>query len=348
MKLYELNKAKTFSVCAENPHGLKGGGGKSTDGAAKDCARDLGTGWKISPYYIVKSGETKTLMDIEKEAVIKHIWIADSSDGLRNLIIRFYWDGCEFPSIEVPLGDFFAAADYSANPSVKSIPVCVNTRRALNSYWEMPFRNHCKITVENLQDKDVMVFYQIDCSEEKIPENACYFNAQFRRTNPLPYKEVYTILDNINGTGKYVGTYMYWSTKSNGWWGEGEIKFYLDGDKEFPTICGTGTEDYFCGAWCFAENEEYKDFSSPYSGFSANKTDNCLNSQKRFSMYRWHLTDPIHFDENIRVTIQALGWRSEGRYLPLMDDISSVAYFYTKEPADVSGTLPDKDGLEIL
>ena len=347
-KLYELNAAKTFSVCAENPQGLKGEGGKATEGTGKDSARDLGQGWKISPYFWVKAGETLTVMDIKREAIIKHIWMTDTSDGLRNMILRIYWDGNSFPSVEVPLGDFFAVADYRDNPSIKSIPVCVNSKRALNSYWEMPFRKSCKITVENIGNRDVMFFYQIDCSEEKLPENACYFNAQFRRTNPLPYKEVYTILDNISGRGKYVGTYMYWGTKSDGWWGEGEIKFFLDGDCEFPTICGTGTEDYFCGAWDFETGNEYREFTSPYSGFATNTTDNCYASQKRFSMYRWHLNDPIHFDENIRVTIQALGWRADRRYLPLRDDISSVAYFYTEHPSDVRGTLPDKDGLEII
>lgn len=347
-KLYELEKAKTFSISAENPTGEKGEGRKAIDGTGSACARELGQGWKISPYYLVKPGETKTLMDIQKEGMIKHIWITDSSIGMRNLILRFYWDGNDFPSVEVPLGDFFAAADYRQNPNIKSLPICINSRRAFNSYWEMPFRKGCRITIENLQDKEVMVFYQIDCSEEKIPENACYFNAQFRRTNPLPYKEVYTILDGVRDAGKYVGTYMYWSSKASGWWGEGEIKFYLDGDRDFPTICGTGTEDYFCGAWCFAHNEEYRDFTSPYTGFSANTTDNFNQSQKRFSMYRWHLNDPIHFEKDIRVTIQALGWRSEGRYLPLMDDISSVAYFYTQHPTDVRGTLPDRNGLELL
>lgn len=134
---------------------------------------------------------------------------------------------------------------------------------------------------------------------------------------------------------------------NNGWWGEGEIKFYLDGDKEFPTICGTGTEDYFCGAWDFDINGHYVPFSTAYTGLNISPTDDTYKSNRRFSLYRWHLTDPIHFDEDIRVTIQALGWRSEGRYLPLQDDISSTAFFYLDHPADVCDTLPDKDGLEL-
>ena len=197
--LFNLNNAKTFSVSAENPEGLKGEGGKAKEGPCLEYAKDLGIGWKISPFYTVPSGETKTLMDIKKSAIIKHIWMTDSGCGIRDLILRVYWDGNDYPSIECPLGDFFAAADYSRNPNIKSLAVCINSRRALNSYWEMPFRKGCKITLENISAKDIDVYFQIDCQEEEIPENAAYFHAQFRRTNPLPYKEVYTILDNIKG-----------------------------------------------------------------------------------------------------------------------------------------------------
>ena len=187
-----------------------------------------------------------------------------------------------------------------------------------------------------------MVFYQIDYEEKEIPENSAYFHAQFRRVNPLPYKEVYTILDGVSGRGQYVGTYLFWGVHNNGWWGEGEIKFYLDGDKEYPTICGTGTEDYFCGSYNFDIGGKYQEFCSPYSGLAkVIRGDGLYHCQQRFSLYRWHICDPIYFEEDIRVTIQALGWRSDERYLPLQDDISSVAYWYQDTICTSFPQLPD-------
>ena len=212
----------------------------------------------------------------------------------------------------------------------------------------MPYRTGFRVELEHRGDTECKVFYQIDCEEKTIPENSLYFHAQFRRVNPVPYKEVYTILDNIKGNGHYVGTYMYWGVNNNGWWGEGEIKFYIDGDKEFPTICGTGTEDYFCGAYNFDVNGRYQEFSTPYTGLSkVDATDETYNSNRRFNMYRWHITDPIYFKEDLKVTIQALGWRADKRYLPLQDDISSVAYWYSDNLEDEYPQLPDADYLEI-
>ncbi len=150
-----------------------------------------------------------------------------------------------------------------------------------------------------------------------------------------------------------MGTYMAWQTNNNKWWGEGEIKFYMDGDKEFPTICGTGTEDYFCGSYGFIANtdngRQYIDYTTPYAGFHVIRPDENLlqKSQTRFGMYRWHITDPIRFDKDLKVTMQALGWRSGGRYLPLQDDIASAAFWYQKEPHNKFPKIPLKDELEI-
>ena len=145
-----------------------------------------------------------------------------------------------------------------------------------------------------------------------------------------------------------VGTYLAWGVHSTGWWGEGEIKFYLDGDKDFPTICGTGTEDYFCGSYDFEVNSRYQEFTTPYSGLAqVIRPDGLYDSQQRFGLYRWHIMDPIRFQKDLKVTIQALGWRSGGRYLPLQDDISSVAYWYQKEPHAPFPKLPDRDYLEV-
>ena len=149
----------------------------------------------------------------------------------------------------------------------------------------------------------------------------------------------------------YVGTVMSWGVNNNGWWGEGEIKFFMDGDGEFPTICGTGTEDYFGGSYNFRNRQtgEYQEFTTPFLGMpQVIRPDGSEgNMQQRFGLYRWHIPDPIRFKDDLRVTIQALGWRLDRRYLPLQDDIASVAYWYQREPHAPFPDLPDKDYLEI-
>ena len=345
--LFILSDFKARSISAENFTGEKGKGGMATDGTGANAARELGQGWKVSPSIKILAGETFTLADVCGEGMITHIWLTDTCKLNRRLVLRIYWDECDYPSVEVPLHDFFASTDYQNFVQINSLAVCVNPRRAMNSYWQMPFKKGFKMTLENLHNEDVIVYYQIDYKLGKIPENAGYFHTQFRRSNPLPYKDVHTVLDGVSGKGHYVGTYLYWGVNNNGWWGEGEIKFYMDGDGDFPTICGTGTEDYFCGAWDFDVGGHYVPFSTAYSGFYVSPTDDTYKSNRRFGMYRWHLRDAVHFESDLRVTVQALGWRSEGRYLPLQDDISSTAFFYLDRVADMRGTLPDKDGLEL-
>ncbi len=343
-----LSDAKTRSISPENFTGEKGKGGMSIDGPAASSARGLGQGWKISPYVVIKAGETFTMADIEGPGAIQHIWMTITGHW-RFSIFRIYWDHQEQPSVESPVGDFFACG-WGEYAQVSSLAVCVNPGSAFNCYWEMPFRKHCKMTMTNLSDQDIVLYYQIDYTLTEVPENTAYFHAQFRRVNPLPYKEVYTIVDGIKGKGHYVGTYMAWGVNNNGWWGEGEIKFYMDGDKEFPTICGTGTEDYFCGSYNFENKalKQYQEFTTPYSGLSqVIRPDGLYRSQMRFGMYRWHIMDPIRFESDLKVTIQALGWRSDGRYLPLQDDIASVAYWYQTLPTAPFPRLPDRDYLEI-
>ncbi len=351
--LYRLSDAKTRSISPENFTGEKGKGGMATleEGSAANAARDLGQGWKVNPYVRIPSGETFTMAEIEGPGAIQQIWMTPAGKW-RYSILRFYWDGEEEPSVEVPVGDFFAAAEVYNH--ISSLPVCVNPGSAFNCYWNMPFRKSCKITMENLDDERMTLYYQVNYTLTEVPDDAAYFHAQFRRTNPVPYKEVYTIVDGISGQGQYVGTYMYWQTNNNGWWGEGEIKFFMDGDKEFPTICGTGTEDYFCGSYGFHGTRPdgtrgYVDYTTPYAGYHVvEPDDNLLNrSQTRLGMYRWHITDPVRFEKDLKVTMQALGWRSGGRYLPLQDDISSVAYWYQAEPHKSFPKFPERDDLEI-
>ena len=203
--------------------------------------------------------------------------------------------------------------------------------------------------MQNLDENKARIYYQVNYTLTDIPRDAAYFHAQFRRVNPLPYKEVYTIVDSIKGKGHYVGTYLAWQVNNNGWWGEGEIKFYMDGDKEFPTICGTGTEDYFCGSYNFERNSEYIEYSTAYAGFhQVIKPDGFYTSaNQRFGMYRWHITDPIRFEKDLKITIQALAWRKGDTYLPLKDDIASVAFWYQTEPHVSFPRLPSKDELDV-
>ena len=346
--IYRLSNARTLSISPENTTGDKGKGGMATEGTGANAARELGKGWKISPSIDIAAGTTFTIAEINGSGSIEHIWMTPTGNW-RFSILRMYWDGEKDPSVEVPVGDFFAMG-WGKYAPISSLPVCVNPGSAFNSYWPMPFRHSARITIENLDVKPMTVFYQVDYSLAPVPKDAAYFHAQFRRVNPLPFKDVYTIVDGIKGKGQYVGTYMAWGVHNSGWWGEGEIKFYMDGDKEFPTINGTGTEDYFNGSYDFEnqDSHQYEIFTSPYSGLvQALKPDGLYKTQQRFGLYRWHIPDPVRFDSDLRVTIQALGWRSEGRYLPLTDDISSVAFWYQAEPHATFPKLPSKDLLEV-
>ncbi len=346
--LWRLSRAQTRSISPENFTGEKGKGGMATEGTGANAAKDLGRGWKISPSIKIEPKSTFTLADIKGPGAVQHIWMTPTGNR-RFSIIRIYWDGETEPSVEVPVGDFFASG-WGQYEQLSSLAVCVNPGSAFNCYWEMPFRKSCKITFENIDDNAMVLYYQIDYTLTQIPDDAGYFHAQFRRSNPLPYKSDYIILDGVKGWGQYVGTYMAWGVHNEGWWGEGEIKFFLDGDEQFPTICGTGTEDYFCGSYNFEnpETKQYQAFNTPYAGLvQVLKPDGTYKSQQRFGLYRWHIMDPVRFQKDLRVTIQALGWRSGGRYLPLQDDIASVAFWYQAEPHARFPKLPDRDYLEV-
>jgi Protein of unknown function (DUF2961) len=346
--LSRLSNAKTRSISAENFTGAKGRGGMATEGTGAEAARDLGQGWKISPSIVIAPQSSATLADIQGPGALQHVWFTTFPTNWRRLILRAYWDREAYPSIEIPYGDFFAQG-WCERANVNSLPIAVNPAGGFNSYWEMPFRQHARLTIENLGAEEIILYYQISYTLTDIPEDVAYFHAQWRRSNPLGYKEVHTLVDNIQGKGQYVGTYLAWQTNSSGWWGEGEIKFYLDGDKDFPTICGTGTEDYFGGAWNFEQpTGEYCPFSTAFLGLpQIIRPDGLYHSQQRFGMYRWHIMDPIRFEEDLRVTIQALGWRSGQRYLPLQDDIASTSFWYQTEPHVPHPPLPDADELEV-
>ena len=345
-----LSDARSRSISAENPTGGKGRGAMATEGFGAGPATGLGRGWKVAPAIAMAPGEIAELADIDGPGAVQQMWFTAEPDR-RLLILRIYWDDQEHPSVEVPLSDFFATA-WNTYAPIASLPVCVGPRNGFNCYWEMPFRRRCRITLENLTDDEPVVYYQINYTLTDVPDEAGYFHAQFRRTNPVPYGEVYRLLDGVEGKGHYVGTHVGWGVNNNLWWGEGELKFYLDGDEEFPTICGTGTEDYFGGAWCFEVDGRYEAFTTPYVGMPLvihPDASSTADNNTRFGLYRWHVTDPVRFDSDLRITMQVLGWRpGHKRYLPLQDDISSVAYWYQTLPSVPFPTLPPRDDLEII
>ncbi len=324
-KLYLLQNGQSRSVSAENPTGAKGAGGAAETGVALRPSLNggLGKGWKVNPCVKIQPGAVFTLADLAGSGLLTHLWMTVNAKFNRALILRMYWDGETEPSVEVPLGDFFCSG-YRAVCLNNSANVTVAPANGLNAYFQMPFRRRAVVTVENCAPCEVMLFYQIDYRLQDIEPDAAYFHASFRRANPTAYKKPFVLVDGIAGRGHYIGTYLAWRTNNRRWWGEGEIKFYLDGD-EYPTICGTGTEDYFGGAWNFEYPKgRHCDYSSPYLGFYQANRRRPLTKlgffwhkniggrriyQKggRFGLYRWHNLDPVLFERDLRVEIQDLG-----------------------------------------
>lgn len=330
-----ISDTVTRSISPENPDGSVGGGAHALPPDESHPAAWLGEGWKVRPRIFLQPASTLTLADIEGPGVIQHIWITVAPEQVRNCVLRMFWDDEETPSVEVPLGDFFANV-FGYYYHVNSLPVAVNPTGGYNCYWAMPFRRRARITLENQHTEEIpraRIFYQITYALGEVPEQAAYFHAQYRRSMTTREYPEHTILDGVRGQGHYVGTVMGWNQFSNGWWGEGEIKFYLDGDGKYPTICGTGTEDYFGGAFAFQDT-----FSTAFLGYPLWRKE--PGEVPLHGLYRWHIPDPIRFQQDLRVTMQALGWWPNGKFQPLTDDISSVAYWYQTEPHAPFPTLP--------
>jgi len=347
-KLSLLSTAKARSISAENFTGEKGGGAKATEGTGATPGRELGKGWKISPSVLLAPKSRFTMGEIQCAGIIKHIWLTLDAKFWRSVILRMYWDGAKTPAVCTPIGDFFCNG-WCEPTLINSLAITVNPRGGFNSYFEMPFFKGAKIEVENLTDEQIYLYYQIDYIETEPDKDSLYFHAQWNRTNPVPYKEDYLIIDGIKGRGQFVGVNMCRQVNSNNWWGEGEIKFFMDGDREYPTICGTGTEDYFGGAWNFEQPMgQYCSYSTAYQGFVAHKTDDLYKANKRFTMYRWHITDPVTFEKDLKVTMQMLGWKSGWRYLPLQDDVATVAYWYQDSPRNTQRHEFTADEMEVI
>lgn len=351
-----LSNAKSRSISPENPTGEKGKGAMAEEGMCTQAARDLGKGWKISPCIRIEPGEVRVLADISGPGRIQTMWFTGCLG--RDYILRIYWDGQEEPSVEVPLADFFGYGWHDSQNKIKmefnpinSAMVAVNPCYGFNSYWPMPFRTNCRITMENRSETKAQLYFQINYELCSIPEASTYFHAQWRRSNPVPYAEEYVILDGVQGSGQFVGVMLLVGNNGpNLWWGEGEVKYFIDGDDEYPTICSTGTEDYFGGAWGWDVNGKYTAYSTAYSGVhQIHEPTGGEDIQQRFAMYRWHILDPIRFNSDLRVTIQDLGWRRNGQYyLARQDDFSSVAYWYQTLPALPFPPLSDRNAMEII
>lgn len=341
-EIWQLDDGTTRSVSPENFGGAKGAGGMAEAGTGAMAARELGRGWKVSPSIDLAAGATATLADVEGPGVIRHIWLTTDRGRLRTLVLRMYWDSEPDPSVEVPLGDFFCNG-WGELALVNSDMIVVAPAGGLNSYWPMPFRRRARVTLDNRGAHGVPVYYQITYTTQELPERTGYLHAAWRRSNPLGTPAVHTIVDGVRGRGRYAGTYLAIEPGAPGWWGEGELKFFLDGDAEFPTICGTGTEDYFGGAWNFDVAGRYIPYSTVFLGLhQILPPGRIYRPHQRFGMYRWHTPDPIHFDHDLRVTVQALGWQSGGRYRPLENaDIATTAFWYQTEPHTPYGPLPD-------
>jgi len=333
-RLLQLRDERTRAITAENPEGEVGAGGQA--------ASRLGPGRKGSPNMPIDAGETITVADIDGPGVIRHIWmtVPNSLNGrdhlIRDLVLRMYWDNEDDPSVEVPLGDFFCCG-HGRWADVHAEPIVVGSNGGLNSYFRMPFREGAKITVESQAPVDIdgpFFFYQVDYALTDVPEDTPYFHAQWRRSNPNDVGEDHVVLDGVEGDGNFAGMNLSWAALGSYWWGEGEVKFYVDGDDEYPTICGTGAEDYVGGAWGFGDNET---FSTPYLGY--HQYEDGDDEVPKHGLYRFHIPDPVRFREDLRVTVQAIGHR--GELFERTDDIASTVYWYQDEPHAPVPQLPD-------
>ncbi|MEA4998534.1 MAG: glycoside hydrolase family 172 protein [Candidatus Limiplasma sp.] len=349
--LAALRQGRSRAVNAENPTGAKGGGGMAS-GA-------LGASRKGAPCIpLLRAGETVTLANICGAGSIQHIWctVTDRTQAgryvLRDLVLRMYWDGEAEPSVETPLGDFFLNGFGRGYP-VNAMPITVNPKRGMNCYLPMPFASEARITVENQHGGDVQgFFYQIDYTElDAPPQGVGRLHAQWRRQRLTALGEDYPILDGVRGKGHYIGTFLALQTLERGWWGEGEIKFYLDGDGQYPTLCGTGAEDYFGGAWSFGGKDAQgntleQTFCTPFLGYPFYSRDDDFRNDFFHSecppmraLYRFHIPDPILFDADIRVTLQQIGANEHGLF-ERQDDVASLAYWYQTEPHQPFPALP--------
>lgn len=307
-------QTETRWITFENPTGAKGAGGRMNRG---------GKGAAFKP---VGAGETIVLMDHAGSGTVRHMWFTlpdRDPESLRSFVLRCYWDGAEKPAVEVPFGDFFGAI-LGELKTFESALFQSPEGRSFNCYITMPFREHGRITFTNESTKPLgQLFYEIDLTvNEPQPENMLYFHSTWRRDPATELGKDFEILPKITGKGRFLGTHIgiIGGEGNKGWWGEGEVKVYLDGEEEWPTLVGTGTEDYVGTAYGQGE------YFSPYQGSLI-----VDNARAHYAFYRHHVPDPVYFHEDIRVTIQQMGGAGKKTVEKLMEDGVEV------EPVTVHG-----------
>lgn len=298
--IYQLRNLQSRAATAENPSALPGQGGTAGDGLkGAPAIKDF------------KAGATATLLDTSGPGCVRHIWLTPhdrSPEALRSLVLRMYWEGSETPSVEAPLGDFFGVAHGAAVP-LETEFVVMQEGRGFNCYFPMPFAQHARITLTNELERPVdWLFYQVDFTlGDELHDDSGRFHALYRQESPCPLGHDFTLLETGGGPGVYLGCVFGVRALSEGWWGEGEVKIFLDQDAHFPTICGTGAEDYIGSAWGLGEHY------TRYQGAP-------LHQPPFTSMYRFHVPDPIYFQERIRVTVQQMGADLRSKLLPRYGD----------------------------
>jgi D-arabinan exo alpha-(1,3)/(1,5)-arabinofuranosidase (non-reducing end) len=308
------------SISFENPSGAPGEGGKA--------ASNLGPTRKGSPARSVNPGEKVTLCDIEGPGTIRHIWMTTRPipQNLRSLVIRVWWDDQEHPSIECPVADFFGIAHGIVKPYGSAVH-SVGEKAGMNIWLPMPFAKRARFELVNEGEKAMPLYYQIDYTvQDKHPEDVGRLHVLFRRENTTTEKEDLELLPKREAKGRFIGSVIGIRNLHDQWWGEGEIKVYMDGDQEFPTICGTGSEDYVGLSWGIQQTPFL------YNGCS-------LNADNYVCMYRWHLPDPIAWQKECRITIQQIAYK--GGLRETEDDWSCSTFWYEPVPSAPLPEFPD-------
>lgn len=317
---------RTRWISPENPNGEKGKGGMTNKGA------------KGNAFYIVQPGETKVLMDVAGSGIIQRMWmsgsIAKSIEQRRAVRIDMFWDNADKPAVSAPIGDFFGIAHGLLYPFESALFLSPEGR-SFNSNVKMPFKKHAKITITNESKKEVWFWYDINYLEvDNIPDNVLYFHTYWNRDVKTELGKDYVILPKVEGSGRYIGTNMGvigGEAYQGSWFGEGEVKIYLDGDKDYATLVNTGTEDYIGTGWGQGT------FSNRYVGSVISNKEHDI-----YAFYRYHLDDYVYFNQDCKITIQQMGSSKKGKVLEMIEkggELIPVWYFGRKDNKTYQGRL---------